>query len=343
MATTQLDRTGRLVTMSSLVKKDTLWRHITVLVPYLWLLVFFLLPFGIILKISLADPILAQPPFSPTFDESGALSVSADNFVFLFSDKLYALTYLKSVLMAAAATIICLVLGFPIAYGIARSEPRTRSLLLLLIVLPFWISFLLRVYAWMGLMSNYGVINNVLMWLGITEQPIQILYTDFAIFVGLTYSYLPFMILPLYATLERMDLDLVDAAMDLGASRTTAFWDVTWPLAARGRHRAARCWSSFPPWVNTSYPYLLGGPESLLIGRVLFDEFFVNRDWPLASAVAIMLLVLLVVPIVVLQKNQARDAEMSGMRTPVALRPVGAGLRLRVPVHPARVGHLLFV
>ena len=296
--------------MSSLVKKDTLWRHITVLVPYLWLLVFFLLPFGIILKISLADPILAQPPFSPTFDESGALSVSADNFVFLFSDKLYALTYLKSVLMAAAATIICLALGFPIAYGIARSEPRMRSLLLLLIVLPFWISFLLRVYAWMGLMSNYGVINNVLMWLGITEQPIQILYTDFAIFVGLTYSYLPFMILPLYATLERMDLDLVDAAMDLGASRTTAFWDVTWPLARAGVI-AGSMLVFIPAMGEYVIPYLLGGPESLLIGRVLFDEFFVNRDWPLASAVAIMLLVLLVVPIVVLQKNQARDAEMS--------------------------------
>jgi putrescine transport system permease protein len=296
--------------MASLIKKDTLWRHVTVLVPYLWLLVFFLLPFGIILKISLADPILAQPPFSPTFDDSGALSVTADNFLFLFSDRLYALTYLKSVIMAAAATFFCLVLGFPIAFGIARSEPRTRSLLLLLIVLPFWISFLLRVYAWMGLMSNYGVINNLLMWLGITEQPIQILYTDFAIFVGLTYSYLPFMILPLYATLERMDLDLVDAAMDLGASRTVAFWDVTWPLARAGVI-AGSMLVFIPAMGEYVIPYLLGGPESLLIGRVLFDEFFVNRDWPLASAVAIMLLVLLVVPIVVLQKNQARDAEQA--------------------------------
>lgn len=296
--------------MASLIQKDTLWRHITVLVPYLWLLVFFLLPFGIILKISLAEPILAQPPFSPTFDDNGALSVTADNFAFLFRDKLYVLTYLKSVLMAASATICCLLLGFPIAYGIARSDPRTRSLLLLLIVLPFWISFLLRVYAWMGLLGNYGVINNFLMWLGVTERPIQILYTDFAIFLGLTYSYLPFMILPLYATLERMDLDLVDAAMDLGASRTTAFWDITWPLARAGVI-AGSMLVFIPAMGEYVIPFLLGGPDALLIGRVLFDEFYVNRDWPLASAVAIMLLVLLVVPIVILQKNQARDEEQA--------------------------------
>jgi putrescine transport system permease protein len=183
-------------------------------------------------------------------------------------------------------------------------------MLLLLIVLPFWISFLLRVYAWMGLLGNYGVINNFLMWLGITEQPIQILYTDFAIFLGLTYSYLPFMILPLYATLERMDLDLVDAAMDLGASRTTAFWDITWPLARSGV--IAGCMLVFIPAMGEYViPYLLGGPDALLIGRVLFDEFYVNRDWPLASAVAIMLLVLLVVPIVILQKNQAQDEEQA--------------------------------
>lgn len=294
--------------MSSLIKKDTLWQHITVAVPYLWLLVFFLLPFGIILKISLADPVMAQPPFSPSFDETGALSVSADNFAFLFSDKLYALTYLKSMLMAASATFLCLLLGFPMAYGIARSAPRTRGLLLMLIVLPFWISFLLRVYAWMGLLSNYGVINNLLMWLGITDQPIQMLYTDFAIFIGLTYSYLPFMILPLYATLERMDLDLVDAAMDLGASRTIAFWDITWPLARAGVI-AGSLLVFIPAMGEYVIPYLLGGPEALLIGRVLFDEFFVNRDWPLASAVAIMLLGLLVVPIVFLQRSQARDAE----------------------------------
>ncbi len=291
-----------------LLSRDQLWRCVAVAVPYLWLLVFFLAPFAIILKISLADPVIAQPPFTPTFDAQGELVASADNFKFLLADKLYAITYFRSMLMAAAATILCLALGFPMAYGIARSSTTTRSLLLLLVILPFWISFLLRVYAWMGLMNNYGVINNLLMWMGVIDQPIQLMYTDFAIFIGLTYSYLPFMILPLYATLERMDLDLVDAAQDLGASRTRAFWDITWPLAKPGI--IAGCLLVFIPAMGEYViPYLLGGPESLLIGRVLFDEFFVNRDWPLASAVAIILLLLLVVPIVFLQRYQARDEE----------------------------------
>jgi putrescine transport system permease protein len=286
----------------------TTWRRVTVAIPYIWLLVFFLLPFIIILKISLADPIIARPPFTPMFDETGSLSVSLDNFLFLLTDKLYAITYLKSVLMALAATVLCLLLGFPMAYGIARASPATRGLLLLLIVLPFWISFLLRVYAWMGLLNNYGVINNTLMWMGIIDQPLQFMYTDFAIFIGLTYSYLPFMILPLYATLERLDYDLVEAAQDLGASRTAAFWDVTWPLARPGV--IAGCLLVFIPAMGEYViPYLLGGPDSLLIGRVLFDEFFVNRDWPLASTVAIVLLMILVVPIVFMQRNDARQAE----------------------------------
>ena len=297
--------------MSALGQQDKTWRRFAIAVPYLWLLVFFLLPFAIILKISLADPVIAQPPFTPMFDAGGKLSVSLDNFLFLLTDKLYAITYLKSVLLAAAATVLCLALGFPMAYGIARSSPSIRNLLLLLVVLPFWISFLLRVYAWMGLLNNYGAINNTLLWLGLIDQPVQIMYTDFAIFIGLTYSYLPFMILPLYATLERMDLDLVEAAQDLGASRTRAFWDITWPLARPGV--VAGCLLVFIPAMGEYViPYLLGGPESLLIGRVLFDEFFVNRDWPLASSVAIMLLLLLVVPMVLLQRNQVRDAERAG-------------------------------
>ena len=292
--------------MANAQQGDTLWRRIAVAVPYLWLFVFFLLPFIIILKISLADPVIAQPPFTPTIDDQGKLSVTADNFLFLLTDKLYALTYLKSVMLAALATVFTLALGFPMAYGIARSRPETRGLLLLLIILPFWISFLLRVYAWMGLLNNYGVINNLLLWIGIIDQPLQLIYTDFAIFIGLTYSYLPFMVLPLYATLERMDLDLVEAAQDLGASRSQAFWDVTWPLARPGV--IAGCMLVFIPAMGEYViPYLLGGPESLLIGRVLFDEFFVNRDWPLASSVAIVLLLLLVVPIVFYQRNQARD------------------------------------
>jgi len=277
-----------------------MWRKAIIAAPYLWLLVFFLAPFAIVLRISLADPVIAQPPYSATY--------SPDSFTFLLTDKLYAITYLRSVVMAAGATLLCLLLGFPMAYGIARCSPATRSMLLLLIILPFWISFLLRVYAWMGLMNNYGAINNLLMWLGIVDQPVPLMYTDFAIFIGLAYSYLPFMILPLYATLERMDLDLVEAAQDLGASRSRAFWDVTWPLARPGV--IAGCLLVFIPAMGEYViPYLLGGSESLLIGRVLFDEFFVNRDWPLASAVAIILLLLLVVPIVLLQRYQARDQE----------------------------------
>ena len=212
--------------------------------------------------------------------------------------------------MALVTTLLCLMLGFPMAYGIARASTATRNLLLLLIVLPFWISFLLRVYAWMGLLNNYGVVNNLLIWLGVIDQPLQIMYTDFATAIGLVYSYLPFMILPLYASLERMDLDLVDAAQDLGATRSRAFWDITWPLAKPGT--IAGCLLVFIPAMGEYViPYLLGGPDSLFIGRVLFDEFYSNRDWPLASAVAIVLLMLLVVPIVLLQRAQARDKEQS--------------------------------
>jgi putrescine transport system permease protein len=276
------------------------WRRIAIAAPYLWLLVFFIAPFAIVLKISLADPVFGQPPYTQ--------SVSLDSFAFLFTDKIYVITYLRSVLMAASATFLCLLLGFPMAYGIARSRPATRSLLLMLIILPFWTSFLLRVYAWMGLLNNYGTINTFLLWAGVIDQPIPFMYTDFAVFVGLVYSYLPFMILPLYASLERMDLDLVEAAQDLGASRSRAFWDVTWPLARPGV--VAGCLLVFIPAIGEYViPYLLGGPESLLIGRVLFDEFFVNLDWPLASAVAIILLLLLVIPIVLLQRYQARDQE----------------------------------
>lgn len=286
--------------------KDRLWQRITVAIPYAWLLIFFLAPFAIILKISFAEPIIALPPFTPFFGEDGKPDATLGNYVFLLTDKLYVITYLKSVLMAAMATILCLALGFPMAYGIARAESSTRNILLLLVILPFWISFLLRVYAWMGLLNNYGVINNLLMSIGIIDQPLHLIYTDFAVYLGLVYSYLPFMILPLYATLERMDPDLVEAAQDLGASPSAAFRDITWPLARPGV--IAGCLLVFIPAMGEYViPYLLGGPDSLMIGRVLFDEFFLNRDWPLASSVAIVLLVLLVVPIVFLQRSQARD------------------------------------
>jgi len=294
--------------MPQSLRGDVGWRRVVIATPYLWLLLFFLVPFGIVLKISLADPIFAQPPFTPAIDAEGHLALTLDNLRFLLTDKLYAITYLRSVILAAVATVLCLALGFPMAYGIARARRETRGFLLLLVMLPFWIAFLLRVYAWMGLMGSHGVINSVLIGLGVVEKPLQLLYTDFAVFVGLTYSYLPFMILPLYATLERMDLDLVDAALDLGATPTRAFWDVTWPLARPGV--VAGCLLVFIPAIGEYViPYLLGGPDALLIGRVLFDEFFTNRDWPLASAVAIVLLLLLVVPIVVLQRNQARSED----------------------------------
>lgn len=294
-----------------LKQSDNAWERIAVAMPYLWLLLFFLTPFLLILKISLADPAVAMPPYTPTFDSDGKVTITLNNFIFLLQDKLYALTYLKSLLMAAIATLCALLLGYPMAYAIARADARTRSLLLLLVILPFWISFLLRVYAWMGLLNNYGVINNVLMWIGIIENPMQIMYTDFAVFIGLTYSYLPFMILPLYATLERLDLDYVEAAEDLGASPTRAFWDITWPLSRPGV--IAGCLLTFIPATGEYViPYLLGGPDSLLIGRVLFDEFFVNRDWPLASAVAIVMLLLLILPITLLQRYRSRDIEESG-------------------------------
>ncbi|HUD96689.1 MAG TPA: ABC transporter permease subunit [Woeseiaceae bacterium] len=288
--------------------QDRFWQRVTVAIPYLWLLVFFLAPFAIILKISFADPVIALPPFTPFFDEDGRPDATFGNYIFLLTDKLYIVTYLKSVFMAATATLLCLLLGFPMAYAIARAEATTRNILLLLIILPFWISFLLRVYAWMGLLNNYGVVNNALLAIGLIDQPLQLIYTDFAVYIGLVYSYLPFMILPLYATLERMDPDILDAAQDLGASPSEAFRDITWPLARPGV--IAGCLLVFIPAMGEYViPYLLGGPDSMMIGRVLFDEFFVNRDWPLASSVAIVLLVLLVVPIVFLQRNQARDLE----------------------------------
>ena len=287
------------------------WQRVATAVPYLWLLVFFLAPFAIILKISFADPVIAQPPFTPLLDENGVPRITVDNYIFLLTDKLYIVTYLKSVFMAAVATVLCLLLGFPMAYAIARSDASTRNILLLLIILPFWISFLLRVYAWMGLLNNYGVVNNLLLWLGLIDRPLQLIYTDLAIYIGLVYSYLPFMVLPLYATLERMDPDLVEASQDLGASPSQAFRDVTWPLARPGV--IAGCLLVFIPAMGEYViPYLLGGPESLMIGRVLFDEFFVNRDWPLASSVAIVLLLLLVAPIVFLQRHRREEVEGAG-------------------------------
>ena len=288
------------------------WLRAAVLVPYAWLLLFFLTPFLMILKISFAEPLIAQPPFTALLEwgEQGFAGIRAtfENYVFLFADGYYGIIYLASLKMAAIGTLLCLLLGYPMAYFIARQPPRRRQLLLLAVILPFWISFLLRVYAWIGLLGNRGAINELLLRMGIIDAPLTLLYNDFAVYLGIVYSYLPFMILPLYANLERLNLDLLDAASDLGARRWQAFVDVTLPLSMPGI--VGGCLLVFIPAVGEfTIPALLGGADTLMIGRVLWDEFFINRDWPVASAVSIVLLSLLLVPILWFQHIQNREQE----------------------------------
>ena len=290
--------------------RENLWRYFIVAIPYIWLLLFFLAPFVIVFKISLADPIIAQPPFTPFFNQGsdGGFSIytTFDNFLYLFQDSLYFVTYLNSVKLAFIATLFTLLIGYPIAYGIARSPQPTRNILLLLVVIPFWISFLLRVYSWMGILKTNGLINGFLLWLGVIDQPLELLYTDTAVYIGMVYSYLPYMILPLYANLVKLDIRLLEAASDLGAKKWQGFVDVTLPLSMPGI--IAGCLLVFIPAIGEYViPALLGGADTLMIGRVLFDEFFLNRDWPVASAVAIDLLLLLVLPIVYFQKKQAQE------------------------------------
>ena len=294
--------------------KAQLWRRFVIGMPYLWLGLFFLLPFLIVFKISFSDPIVGQPPYTAFFDWSASgfekVKATLDNFRFLFEDDLYYTSYLKSLRIAATATALCLLLGYPMAYGIARTRQPYRNVLLLLIVLPFWTSFLLRVYAWMTMLGTYGIINNVLITLGLTDEPLKLLYTDFAVYIGIVYSYLPFMVLPLYVALERLDLDLHEAAADLGARPTRVFLDVTLPLSVPGI--VGGCLLVFIPALGEFViPSLLGGADSLMIGRVLFDEFFTNRDWPLASAVATVLLLILVLPMMLFQRSQVRETDLS--------------------------------
>ena len=301
---------GLLVKTNNSVREN-LWRYFIVAIPYIWLLLFFLAPFVIVFKISLADPIIAQPPFTPFFNQGsdGGFSIytTFDNFLYLFQDSLYFVTYLNSVKLAFIATLFTLLIGYPIAYGIARSPQPTRNILLLLVVIPFWISFLLRVYSWMGILKTNGLINGFLLWLGVIDQPLELLYTDTAVYIGMVYSYLPYMILPLYANLVKLDIRLLEAASDLGAKKWQGFVDVTLPLSMPGI--IAGCLLVFIPAIGEYViPALLGGADTLMIGRVLFDEFFLNRDWPVASAVAIVLLLLLVLPIVYFQKKQAQEA-----------------------------------
>jgi putrescine transport system permease protein len=269
--------------------------------PFAWLIIFFLLPFALVLAIALGTN---APDSAPPV----ALGFSLENFKLLFTDDLYVAAWLSSLRIAATATLVCLLLGYPMAYAIARAAPGRRPLLLMLVILPFWTSFLIRVYAWMGLLAENGILNQVLRWTGLASDPGTILGTDWAVQLGIVYAYLPFMVLPLYASLEKLDTSLLEAAADLGARPLAAFLTVTLPLSLPGI--VAGCLLVFIPAVGEFViPDLLGGTDTLMIGKVLWDEFFTNSDWPLASAVAICLLVLLVGPIVLFQRQQARSLE----------------------------------
>ena len=280
-------------------------------VPTLWLLLLFLIPFLIVFRISFSEVRLAIPPYTPLLSwHHGAprLEVHWSAYSFLFTDPMYVSSYLYSLKVAALSTLCCLLIGYPMAYAIARAGAATRPLLLMLIVLPFWTSFLLRVYAWIGLLKSNGVINNVLLSLGVIHHPLALLQTDFAVYIGIVYSYLPFMILPLYANLEKHDPALLEAAADLGARPWRAFRAITLPQSLPGI--AAGSLLVFIPAVGEYViPTLLGRPDQLMIGRVLSDEFFENRDWPVASAVAIVILLLLVVPILLFQRVERRQLE----------------------------------
>jgi putrescine transport system permease protein len=289
---------------------------LVVLAPYLWLIAFFFVPFLIVLKISLSQTAIAQPPYLPVLDLAAGWQgikdfvggLSLENYASLASDELYFFSYLRSLIVAAVSTAILVLCGFPIAYAMARAPRRWRPILLMLVVLPFWTSFLIRVYAWINILQRDGLLNQALHALGLIDQPLTWLATDTAIYIGLVYSYLPFMVLPLYASLEKIDDSLLEAAADLGCPRWKAFWTVTVPLALPGLGAGALL--CFIPIVGEFVvPDLLGGSDTTMIGQTLWTEFFANKDWPVASAVAVVLVVLLVGPIAVYQHLQARGVE----------------------------------
>ncbi|MGB7335251.1 MAG: ABC transporter permease subunit [Salaquimonas sp.] len=285
-------------------------------VPYFWLLLFFMVPFLIVLKISLSDQAVSIPPYTPQLDLFGGFAGIGDfisnldfeSFKWLINDQLYINSYLSSLKIASISTFFALCIGFPFAYGMAKAPERWRALLLMLVILPFWTSFLIRVYAWIGILKTEGLLNQFLLWTGVINEPLVILQTNLAVYIGIVYSYLPFMILPIYSTLEKMDDSLLEAAIDLGCTKISAFWSVTVPLALPGI--IAGCFLVFIPAVGEFViPDLLGGSQTLMIGKTLWTEFFSNRDWPVASAVAIVLLLILVVPIVLFQKMIERQQE----------------------------------
>lgn len=279
--------------------------------PFLWLGLFLLLPFLLVMKISFSDLRFGIPPYTPLAelkDQTLTLALSLRGYILLFTDNLYIATYLNSVKMAAVTTFWCMLIGYPMAYYIARSQPAVRNLLLLGVILPFWTSLLLRVYAWVGILRNDGLLNNLLQWLGVIDAPLEIYRTDLAVYIGLIYAYLPFFILPLYANLVKLDLRLIEAAYDLGARPWHAFLHVTLPLSMPGVIAGAML--VFIPSVGEYViPEMLGGANTLMMGRVMWNEFFNNADWPMAAAVACVMVLLLLVPLVLFQYNQARQLE----------------------------------
>ena len=289
--------------------------RLVIIVPYLWLLFFFLIPFFIVFKISLSTTAISMPPYTPTLGLADGFSglllqiseFSFDNYLWLTQDALYFNAYVSSVTIAGISTFLALLVGFPIAYSMARAPATIRPTLLMLVILPFWTSFLIRVYAWIGILKPEGLLNQLLLATSIIDQPLVILNTHTAIFIGIVYSYLPFMILPLYSVLEKMDYSLIEAAQDLGCPPITTFWKITFPLSLPGA--IAGCLLVFIPAVGEFViPDLLGGSQTLMIGKTLWNEFFANRDWPVSSAVAVVLL-LLVVPIMFFQQAQAHTQE----------------------------------
>jgi putrescine transport system permease protein len=284
--------------------------------PYVWMVLFFLVPFGFIAKISLSQTAIAQPPYTPVFDlaagwatlQDAFAALSLDNFRLLLSDNLYLSSYLRSVIVAAISTAILLLIGYPIAYGMARLPRRWQAIAMMLVIVPFWTSFLIRIYAWINILQHDGLLNRILVALHVVSSPVVWLSTDTAMYLGIVYSYLPFMILPLYATLAKMEPALEEAAADLGATRREVFWLVTFPLSLPGV--GAGCLLCFIPIVGEFViPDLLAGSQSLMIGQTLWLEFFTNKDWPVASSIAVVLLVVLLAPLLLYERLQRGQLE----------------------------------
>ncbi|WP_184684651.1 ABC transporter permease subunit [Pseudomonas fluvialis] len=286
-------------------------RHFVIGVPFFWLFLFFMLPFFIVLKISFAEADVAIPPYTEIWswvDNQISLVLNLGNYLLLTEDDLYVSAYLGSLKMAAISTLLCLLIGYPMAYAIARADKEMQTVYVLLIMMPTWTAILIRVYAWMGILSTNGLLNGFLMQLGLISEPLQILNTNVAVYIGIVYSYLPFMVLPLFANLVKHDLTLLEAAADLGCRNISAFWKITVPLSKNGI--VAGSMLVFIPAVGEFViPELLGGPETLMIGKVLWQEFFNNRDWPVASALAVIMLAILMVPIIWFNRNQAKELE----------------------------------